>query len=262
MESVPMWQAGGAMKPPVASTKDTLAWFLETSKRQGYVPIHKVFVQHGRGKATHGGPLARFVSAGRERALDLYLLLLLRTAGEGKKIALPSGVWSRAINLGSSGTAANAVSKQWSWLAQQKLIERGRRGRLAEITVLHEDGSGDEYGTGVYLRLPFAYWEDNWCGRLTIPEKATLLIALSLADDFYLPQEKAPSWYGISADSLGRGLRGLKKHGLLNERVLAKLAPGAPEGYTQDHHYTLCPPFGPVGKSSKSAVGGVEVGSE
>jgi hypothetical protein len=262
MKSVLIWQADGAMKPPAASTKDTLAWFLETSKRHGHVPIHKVFVQQGRRKETRPGPLASFVSAGRERALDLYLLLLLRTAGEGKQIALPSRVWSRAINLGSSGTAANAVSKQWSWLAQQKLIARSRRGRLSEITVLHEDGSGEEYGSGVYLRLPFGYWEENWCGRLTMPEKATLLIALSLADDFYLPQEKASSWYGISADTLGRGLRSLKKHGLLNERVLAKSAPGAPEGYTQDHHYTLCPPFGPVGKSSKSAVGGVEVGGE
>ena len=263
MGEAPIWQADGAMKAPVASTKETLSWFLETSKRRGTVPIHKVFVQRARGKRVRGGPLAKFVSAGRERALDLYLLLLLRTAGEGNKIALPSGVWARAVSVGSTDTAANAISKQWAWLEEQKLIERGRHGSLAEITVMREDGSGRPYAPGTaggpYLRLPFAYWADNWCGILTLPEKAVLLIALSLLDDFYLPQEKGPSWYGLSADTVGRGLRGLKDDGLLTERVLQKAAPGAPLGYTQQHHYTLRGPFGPQGKVSGSAKGGVEV---
>jgi hypothetical protein len=203
------------------------------------------------------------VSGGRERALDLYLLLLLRTAGEGNRIALSSGVWARAVSVGSAGTAANAISKQWAWLEEQKLIGRGRRGSLAEITVLREDGSGRRYAAGtaggLWLHLPFAYWEDNWCGILTLPEKAVLLIALSLLDDFYLPQEKGPSWYGLSADTMGRGLRGLKDHGLLTERVLQKAAPGAPHGYTRQHYYTLRAPFGPQGKVSGSAKGGIEV---
>jgi hypothetical protein len=251
------------MEGPVATTKQTLAWFLESSKRKGTVPIHDSFVQRGSGKRVRGGPLAAFVSARRERALDLYLLLLLRTAGEGHKIALGAGTWARAINIGSAATAANAISKQWAWLRSQKLVSRARKGNLAEITVLREDGSGRDYADGeaggTWFHLPFAYWEKNWCGKLSLHEKAVLLIALSLLDDFYLPEAKGPAWYGLSPDTIGRGLRGLKARGLLTERVLQKAAPGSPLGYTRQHYYTLRAPFGPKGQTSGSAAGGVEI---
>ena len=251
------------MTVPVATSKDTLEWFLETSKRRGSVPVHKVFVQRGTRTEPRPGPLASFVSAGRERALDLYLLLLLRTAGPPHSIALPSGVWARALSVGSAASSANAISKQWAWLEEQKLILRGRRGNRAEITVRREDGTGRPYAPGgaggPYLRVPFAYWQDNWFGVLNLPEKAVLLIALSLLDDFYLPQEKGPAWYGLSPDTVGRGLRGLKEHDLLRERVLQKAAPGAPHGFTRQHHYTLQRPFGPRGKISGPAQDGVEV---
>jgi hypothetical protein len=238
----------------VASRNVKAAW--ERARPQGVRP------------AGHEQPApawaARAVRVGGTRArARLYLLVLLRTAGAPHSIALPSGVWARAVGLGSAATAANAISKQWAWLEEEKLISRGRRGSRAEITVLREDGTGRAYPAGKaggpWLRLPFAYWERNWFGRLAVPEKAVLLIALSLLDDFYLPQEKGPAWYGLSADTVGRGLRGLKAKGVLKERVLQKAAPGAPHGYTQQHHYTLQPPFGPKGKISASAKSGVEV---
>jgi hypothetical protein len=251
------------MAAPVASSRETVQWLLTTSKRKGSVPVHKVFVQHKVGKLAQPGPLANFVTAGRERALDLYLLLLLRSAGHPHKVVLPAGVWARAVGLGSSATASGAISKQWAWLEEQQLISRNRRGSRAEITVRREDASGHDYlpgqQGGPWLRLPFAYWEENWFGKLDLPAKAVLVIGLSLLDDFYLPQEKGPEWYGLSPDSLGRGLRTLKSHGLLTERVLQKKAPGAPQGFTRQHYYTLRAPFGPKGKISGSAKGGEPV---
>lgn len=85
-----------------------------------------------------------------------------------------------------------------------------------------------------------------------------LLVALSLSDDFILPERRAREWYGLSPDSAGRGLRGLKDRGLIYERVMQKAAPASPNGYTRQHHYTLMPPFGPRGVKSKTAEG-VEV---
>lgn len=92
-----------------------------------------------------------------------------------------------------------------------------------------------------------------WYRRLGLAETATLLIALSLADDFALPYEKARDWYGISADTAKRGLRGLQEHGLLRVRRASKEAPLAPAGYTVQLYYTLRPPFGPKGHRSASA---------
>lgn len=247
------------MSGPVASRQETIEWFLTTSKRKGNVPVHKVFVQRS-GASPGPGPLARFVSAGRERALDLYLLLLLRSAGHPHKVALPAGTWARALGVATPDTASAALAKQWRWLADHRLIERGRRGSWAEVRVLHEDGSGEDYrkaqAGGPWLSVPFAYWHDNWIGRLGLPAKAMLLIALSLLDDYYLPEEKGPSWYGISPDTVGRGLRSLKEHGLLSERILQKKAPGTARGFTRQHYYTLQPPFGPHGKTSRAAKGG------
>ena len=72
-----------------------------------------------------------------------------------------------------------------------------------------------------------------------------MLIALSLDDGFILPIEKAPDWYGISADTANRGLLDLRKAGLLDVEKRTKKAPLSPEGIAQDFHYTLNPPFGP-----------------
>lgn len=58
--------------------------------------------------------------------------------------------------------------------------------------------------------------------------------------------EKARDWYGISPDTVQRGLAELEKLDLLDVDVQYKTAPLAPEGYTQDRHFTLKAPFGPL----------------
>ncbi len=52
---------------------------------------------------------------------------------------------------------------------------------------------------------------DDGCETLSLPGKAVLLIAHSLRPGFALPVEKAPEWYGISADTAQRGLAELVK---------------------------------------------------
>jgi hypothetical protein len=255
----------GVMPNAVATSKQTVEWLLTTSQRvKQSVPVHNVFLQSGRGRAVKPGPLAQFVASGRGRALDLFLLLHVRAVKEPYNVALPAPLWARALGIGSTKTASAAISKQWAWLASQRLIERKRFGRLADIVALREDGSGETYMPGntggPYFNVPFEYWTENWYGRLDLPTKATLLIALSLLDDFYLPQEKAPAWYGISADTLGRGLVSLKRNKLLTEIVFQKAAPGSALGYTRQHYYTLLPPFGPRGKRSGGLEEAIEVG--
>ena len=62
------------------------------------------------------------------------------------------------------------------------------------------------------------------------------------------PQEKGPEWYGMSADTISRGITGLKEHNLLLVNKTFKLAPLSPVGYTEENRYTLAAPFGPVGR--------------
>ena len=90
----------------------------------------------------------------------------------------------------------------------------------------------------------------RWYDVLTGAEFAVLLIALMNADDFALPAERVPDFYGVSADTFERGVRGLQTHGLLDVSRSRKAAPLALEGYTIENRYTLCPPFGPMGTMS------------
>lgn len=127
--------------------------------------------------------------------------------------------------------------------------------------MLKEDGSGDEYeppgqAKEPYLQFPKAFWRDGphgdrWYRVLNLPEVTMLLIARSLSDDFRLPAEDLPDWYGISADTASRGLRGLIDHGLLTVQKHFKVAPLSPAGYTGENLYTLQKPFGPFGRSQR-----------
>lgn len=99
-----------------------------------------------------------------------------------------------------------------------------------------------------YFHVPYAFWLDGWHLKLDLAAKAVLLIALSLSDDFILPLEHANSWYGLSSDTLGRGLVRLRRDDLVQVRRHRRKAPLAPEGFTWEHHYTLKPPFGPRGR--------------
>jgi hypothetical protein len=158
----------------------------------------------------------------------------------------------------------STISKLWLRIERRGLIERRRRKRQAEVHLLREDGSGQPYTNpgsvgDRHLKLPHAFWthgpddDVRWFETLTLPEIAMLLIARSLADGFRLPLEDVPEWYGISADTAGRGLRGLADRDVLEVRKAFKKAPLAPQGYTAEHHYTLQPPFGPKGVRSAAA---------
>ena len=108
-------------------------------------------------------------------------------------------------------------------LEDRKLVQRSRSGRRSSIQLLREDGTGEPYdhpyrtGDARWLQLPHAYWHEEHYLRLSLPAKALLLVALSLDDGFYLPSERAQGWYGVSPDTAERGLRELRKAGLLDD---------------------------------------------
>ena len=71
-----------------------------------------------------------------------------------------------------------------------------------------------------------------------------LLVALHAKNNFELPAERVPEWYGWSADTAERGLATLEQLGLLTHITRLKKAPLSPTGLTKVNRYLLHPPFG------------------
>lgn len=244
-----------------ATPHDTVDAIADASRRTAF-PLRRAFLQQKRGGKARPGPLARFVSAGDRTALLLYFLALTKASQEPWDVSLHSAVWARALDLPlpDTATARGRVSKAWSRLVDRHLVIRSRTGRLAQFTLLCEDGSGSAYTRpkAEYLQIPHGLWaegptlSERWYQLLTLPELAFLVIALSNLDDFPLPVERGPEYYGISADTLLRGYRGLEGKGLLKIRSSAFTAPLLPTGLSYENRYTLKPPFGPVGRASKA----------
>jgi hypothetical protein len=152
----------------------------------------------------------------------------------------------------ASASSAVQVSKTLSWLESQNLLYSVRDKGSRRLFLLSDDGTGDPYVHPArvpaaervgYLKLPFAFWLDRWNTSLDLPATTVLLIALSLPNRFLLPQHHGARWYGVSRDTIRRGLRTLQAMGLLSYRPVTKKAPLAPSGVTRDRLYTLTGPF-------------------
>lgn len=152
---------------------------------------------------------------------------------------MPAGVWARAIGLANTGSGRSTVSKAFRRLDELGLVGRTRDGSRSKATLLDEGGHGGVYdhpgpAKQPYLKVAYPYWEASWHLKLDLRAKAVLLIALSLDDGFVLPIERAPDWYGISADTTNRGLLELRDAGLLDLQLTTKTAPLAPDGIAQE----------------------------
>lgn len=224
---------------------------------RGIVPIRKVFVQQGHGRATRPGPLATFLRSHDDRGLEAYLFLhAMASASAPYNCVLTSGVWVRVLGLAQNAelrSARGAASKIMKRLVDRNLIERSRTGRRADLALLREDGSGTKYERPLgetkferWLQLPHAYWIEGHYTDLSLPAKVILLIALSLDDGFALPQDRAPQWYGVSADSADGGLRELVNKGLLYCEYRWEEDSRSDTGWTKRYTYT------PIGSFSKA----------
>jgi hypothetical protein len=230
----------------IADERDTLDYLLARAKRDA-VPVRHAFVHDPR---TGGGPgpLARLMR--RPETLDLYLLLLAIAVKKPHNVQYPLAVYGRALGRGDGKSAELWVSKSLRWLEDAGLIRRTKVGRELEIT-LREDSSrrraykrpttGDR--SDWFFNLSHAYFLDGWHKRLSAPAKAVLLVSHCNEPGFELNQRRGEIWWGLSGDTLGRGLIELQDVGVLSARPIKRKAPAARTGYTLVPLYTLLPPF-------------------
>ncbi|MEM7160703.1 MAG: hypothetical protein AAF799_48145 [Myxococcota bacterium] len=248
-------------RPPAVTQQETIDALLKRSKRR-FVPIRRSFLQQGKSAKRIPGPLAGLVRRGDERGLDQYLLVHAAASAEPYDVTLAASAWARALGLPDgrgAKSSASAVSKVLKRLEDARLIQRKRHRGRCQITLLDEGGTAAPYKhpkdkRESYFKLPYEYWEEGWAQRLKMPAKVAFLIALSLSDGFKLPVERGPDWYGVSPDTVQRGLAALGEAGLINVAIAYQKMPLAPKGYTQARHFTLRAPFAPGRKRSAKII--------
>jgi hypothetical protein len=254
----------------------TINHYLSRSGRDA-LPLDRGFLQRQTDTGDRvPGPLGKFVTRGREPALDQYLFMhaVASSGAEGQHdVRLPASAWARAIGAyidprtGMVEAAGlHLVSRNWRFLERLGLIGRERAQRRARVWLLADDGSGADYrrpaegrrgekleeGERGFLSLPYTYWAEGWHKRLRLPGKAALLIGLSLGDGFQLPYGQAPKWYGISPKTAERGLGELLELGLLHRELHRRPDPESRSGRVEVYYYELLPPFGPRNWPAKS----------
>lgn len=250
-------------QPPDLSHEETIEDLLTQSAR-GMVPIRKAFVQQPIGSPTRPGPLSAFVKAHDERGLDLYVFVHALASSPPFSCTYPSETWARVLDLSSScedASAKAAVSKVLKRLEDRQLVLReARRQRKTVVRILREDGSGQEYtrpvtaADGAWLNLPYAYWRREHHRALNLPGKAMLLVALSLPEEFVLPQERMPAWYGWSADTAGTGLAELRDLGVLTSRRDFVKDHRSHTGWREEQHHQLTGPYSVAARKAAAAV--------
>ena len=235
-----------------ASTRDDL---LGSQTRRGPA-IRSAFIQE-RGGDRAPGPLHLFVRERRLFALQLYLLLHCVARSDPWDSALPAGTWARALDKTNVGAEGN-VSRAWAWLKDQKLVRTTRHARLVRAFLLAEDGSGKEYTRSTdffYFRL--AYFTDGWHRELSLAATSVLLIALDKSKHkpwFELRTEPQSKWYGISPDTLQRGLDELHTAGLLHIHPRRVRDHKARYGTTLVNDYILLGAFATPGTDAEPAL--------
>lgn len=217
---------------------------------RNFVPLSRSFLQERR---AGGGAasLSSFVKARRKRALNLYLLCHAFASTEPYDVALSARTWALALGLEPTPSSRVFVSGTFSWLEKNNLVRTQRDGQARRVWLLDESGSGapyvhdagDEKARLDYFKLPYVFWFEGWDARLDLSAIAVLLIALSLPSTFSLPQERGGEWYGVSRDTIRRGIRTLHSEKLLSIRSIVTTAPQSPTGRTEQRRYKLAGPF-------------------
>jgi hypothetical protein len=231
-----------------ATGRDTRTEILRRSIRAN-VPLRKTFVQAPRTAASRHGPLKEFVTGRDLRGLKAYLLIVAACSSgtDGWTTKHDSAVWARMMDI--DRTATEQAARTGAWRALRRLQERNlitcaRSGTMITVTLLREDGSGDPYERplgrteeDLYLQIPATFWTKGYDEMTDLPSLALLLVVLREKNWSKFPAEKAPEWYGWSADTHERGLKKLLGLGLVERRPEFTKAPLAPSGFTMAYQY-------------------------
>lgn len=244
-------------KPKGLPPRDALVQAMLEGTTRKAVPIRTVFVQRKVAgvDGTRGSVLAAIVKTRSAYFLDAFLLIhALASSSEPYNAVYPAQTWVRALgmdeksgdgNVQGLGVAKSSWSKVLRRLEDLQLITRKRTDGMMGYQLLDESGTGAPYirptniEHGSWFNVPHIYWTEGHYIELSLSAKAMLLIALSLDEDFPLPSERAPSWYGISPATAKRGLRELVQKEFLAYSTGWRVDPKSKTGWAEVRSYNL-----------------------
>ncbi|MEU6213123.1 hypothetical protein ABZ891_24910 [Streptomyces sp. NPDC047023] len=241
-------KAASNMQDAKATGRDTRTAVLEGSIRAN-VPLRKTFVQANEGGDSRHGPLKEFVTGRDLRGLKAYLLIVAACSSgvNGWSTTRDSMVWARMLDIVDTANDQSARTGAWRALLRlrkRKLIDCHRTGTMITVTLLREDGTNQPYERPMgateeerYLQIPGTFWTTGRDEHLDLPGLAMFLVVAREKNWSSFPLEKAPKWYGWSADTHERGLNKLLTLGLVERREKYKKAPLLPAGVTKTYEY-------------------------
>ncbi|MEV3959252.1 hypothetical protein [Streptomyces albogriseolus] len=244
------------MQKNKATGRDTRTAVLKRSVRPN-VPLRKTFVQAHKGAVSRHGPLKEFVTGRDLRGLKAYLMIVAACSSgtNGWSTTHDSAVWARMMDIGQTATEQSARTGAWRTLRrleERRLITCHRSGTMITVTLLREDGSGQPYDRprgdtedNLFLQIPATFWTKGYDEQLDLPALALLLVVAREKNWSAFPAEKAPEWYGWSADTHERGLKKLLDLELVERREHCTKAPLAPMGVTMTYQYQRTPAVRP-----------------
>jgi hypothetical protein len=222
---------------------------LLASSHHAALPLRESFLQV-RGTPPEPGPFSEFVRGRHHHALDVYLLVLAATAQPPHQLHVNLDFWAVLLRRPDQSLRNSrlAVYRSFDILNELNLLWPESHLGALRYQLLNEGGRGDRYlhpaKTGDrYFTLPHAYWIRGLDRKLDLPGKAVLLLARSLRRYFTLPLANATPWYGISADTLRRGMDELVKARLVRYQKTDVPTPKAPRGSAVRRTYTLIGPM-------------------
>jgi hypothetical protein len=207
------------------------------AKRRG-VPIRSAFARDLTEEKS--APMARLIAIGGrggEVLLKLYIALIWRsskapftTTASARKLAELLALPNPTLN------GARRVQEALKTLAENRLITiEHRRGEPSLVTLLREDGSGQNYAPPLggkddhYFKIPTEMWTAGQFQRLSAPALAMLIAVLSEQREpgasVWWSTTLFPARFGISPATRARGTRELQSLGLL---VVTRKAFGRP----------------------------------
>jgi hypothetical protein len=222
---------------------------LLASSHHDALPLRESFLQV-RGTPPEPGPLSELVRGRHRHALDVYLLVLAATPSPPYQLHVNPDFWAVLLRRPEQSLRNSrlAVYRSFDILDDLNLLWLESHLGAPRYQLLNEGGGGDRYvhpaKTGDrFFTVPHTYWTRGLDRKLDLPGKAVLLLARSLRRYFTLPLGNAMPWYGVSADTLRRGMDELIKARLVRYQKADVPTPKAPRGSTVRRTYTLVGPM-------------------
>lgn len=191
-------------------------------------------------------PVAELLRGGRGGHVRLKLLvsMIWLASAPPHDVAYPARAWATLLDLDDPpGRGARRVNQAISWLEEhQFLTVEARPGHPSRVTLLSEAGTGEAYtlpgaqygklrnknvpaedlARHRYFQIPSSFWTSGWLAILSGPAVAMYLVLLAESTDrtgggeIWFSPALAAKRYALSDDTRSKGLRELKRAGLIS----------------------------------------------